>query len=56
MDQPLKSFTIYSKYFTVFDPDDHKNKLEDSLRFIKGEINSWEEKMRIADMDIQKVY
>jgi hypothetical protein len=26
------------------------------LRFIKGEISTLEEKMRIADIDIQKVY
>jgi hypothetical protein len=38
------------------DPSDHKTRLEDALRFIKGEISGLEEKMRIADLDIQKVY
>lgn len=38
------------------DPQEHKNRLEDAYRFIKGEISSLEEKMRIADLDIQKVY
>lgn len=36
MDQPLKSFMTYSKYLNTFEPEDHKNKLEDALRFIKG--------------------
>jgi hypothetical protein len=35
-DQPLKSITTYSKYLTVMDPEDHKTKLEDAFRFIKG--------------------
>lgn len=55
-DQPLKSIVQYSNYYTVVDPNDHKGRLEDALRFIKGEISGLEEKMRIADLDIQKVY
>jgi|688.fasta_scaffold1358616_2 hypothetical protein len=38
------------------DPLDHHTRLEDAYRFIKGEISSLDEKMRIADLDIQKVY
>jgi hypothetical protein len=30
--------------------------LEEALRFIKGEVSSLEERMRISDIDIQKVY
>lgn len=52
----MKSITQYTQYYTVHDANDHKNKLEDALRFIKGEISSLDEKMRIADLDIQKVY
>jgi hypothetical protein len=56
LDQPLKSIICYSNYYTSCDPQEHKNRLEDAYRFIKGEISSLEEKMRIADLDIQKVY
>ena len=56
IDQPLKSIMKYSRYFLTFDAEDHKNKLEDALRFIKGEINLLEDKMKIADVDMQKVY
>lgn len=55
-DQPLKSITQYSRYLSSIDPSDHKVKLEDALRFIKGEILGLEEKMRNADIDISKVY
>lgn len=41
---------------SIIDANDHKGRLEDALRFIKGEISSLDEKMRIADLDIQKVY
>ena len=40
----------------ALDAADHRIKLEDAYRFIKGEISSLDEKMRIADLDIQKVY
>ena len=36
--------------------EEHRNKLEEAHRFIKGEISSLEERMRLADIDIQKVY
>lgn len=56
VDQPLKSITQYSKLLTNIDREDHKNKLEEALRFIKGEIASLEDRMRTSDIDIQKVY
>jgi hypothetical protein len=56
VDQPLKSITEYSKHLTHLEPAEHRVRLEDALRFIKGEISSLDEKMRIADLDIQKVY
>ena len=42
LDQPLKSITQYTQYYSVMDANDHKNRLEDALRFIKGEISSLE--------------
>ena len=36
VDQPLKSIVQYSNYFSVIDSNDHKIRLEDALRFIKG--------------------
>lgn len=56
LDQPLKSIVCYSNYYNNVDAQEHKTRLEDAYRFIKGEISSLEEKMRIADLDIQKVY
>lgn len=56
LEQPLKSIIYYSNYYTNVDALEHRTRLEDAYRFIKGEISSLEEKMRIADMDIQKVY
>lgn len=35
-EQPLKSIVQYSNYYTLMDPNDHKSRLEDALRFIKG--------------------
>ena len=40
----------------MLDGGDHRGRLEDALRFVKGEVASLEEKMRIAELDIQKVY
>jgi hypothetical protein len=56
LDKQLKSIICYSNYYNNIDAQEHKNRLEDAYRFIKGEITSLEEKMRIADLDIQKVY
>jgi hypothetical protein len=39
VDQPLKSITQYSRLWTNTDPEEHKFKLEEALRFIKGEIS-----------------
>ena len=55
-EQPLKSINYYSRYFSVINPEDHKTKLEDALRFITGELKSIQEKMRSAEMDVVKVY
>lgn len=44
-DQPLKSITQYTNYLSITsagDSNDHKTKLEDALRFIKGEISNLE--------------
>ncbi len=46
----------YARLMTNVDPEDHKNKLEEALRFIKGEIIGLEDRMRTADIDTQKVY
>lgn len=35
-DQPLKSITEYTRFYTALDAVDHRNRLEDAYRFIKG--------------------
>ena len=35
-EQPLKSIYYYSRYFLTMNPEDHKTKLDDALRFITG--------------------
>ena len=36
LDQPLKSITQYTQHYSVIDPNDHRSRLEDAYRFIKG--------------------
>jgi hypothetical protein len=40
LEQPLKSIVCYSNYYTHIDALEHKSRLEDAYRFIKGEISS----------------
>ena len=46
----------YARLMTHLDSEDHRTKLEEALRFIKGEIGSLDDRMRVADIETQKVY
>lgn len=55
-DQPLKSIVNYTKFFSEIKAADHFSRLDDATKFIQYEIRILEERMRVVDADLQKVY
>lgn len=47
-----KNLTDYSLFFTKFDEHSQQNYLSDALAFIKSEVNSLKEKIRMVDENI----